>query len=123
MLRPTVFSTTSLEKEPEILASLRKAFSHYAVEGAISLPKPKPDIDFLVRDDSSSTLVIAELKWVRKTGRPVEFTDRDGDVLKGVGQLEQIKRFLIDNPHHLSSLIKLPRSPDGIPERLLPARC
>jgi hypothetical protein len=62
-----------------------------------------------IADENSSTIVIAELKWIRKTTRPVELIDRDADILKGVGQLRQIRQFLAENPNHLDSHVKLPR--------------
>jgi len=108
-LRPEAFDATSLEKEPEILAALRKVCAQYCPQGPIPLPRPNPDIDLLLADESSSTLVIAELKWIRKPTRPVELTDRDADVLKGIKQLEQVQQFLIENPNHLTSLGKLPK--------------
>jgi len=109
MLRPAAFDATSLEKEQEMRATLRGTCSRYSSQGPVPLPKPNPDIDLIVTDESSSTIVIAELKWIRKTTRPIEFTDRDADVLKGVRQLEQIRKFLTENPNHLSSSGKLPK--------------
>jgi len=109
MLRPAVFDATSLEKEQEMRATLIGTCSRYPSQGPVSLPKPNPDIDLIVTDEGSSTIVIAELKWIRKTTRPVELTDRDADVLKGVKQLEQIRKFLAANPNHLGSLGKLPK--------------
>jgi hypothetical protein len=109
MLRQDVFDATSLEKEPEMLAALRKTCSQYLLVGPIVLPKPIPDIDLLIADENSSTIVISELKWIRKTTRPVELIDRDADILKGVGQLRQIRQFLAEHPNHLGSQVKLPR--------------
>ncbi len=108
--RLEVFDATSLEKEPEMLATLRTICSQYSPVGPVSLPKPLPDIDLLVADENSSTLVIAELKWIRKTARPVELIDRDADILKGIGQLQQIRQYLTDNPNHLASQGKITRN-------------
>jgi hypothetical protein len=110
MLRTETFDATSLEKEVEILIALQKTCARYSPQGPIPLPKPNPDIDLLLTDESSSTIVVAELKWIRKTARPVEFLDRDADVLKGIKQLEQIRRFLIENPGHLVATGKLPKA-------------
>ena len=55
------------------------------------------------------TVVIAELNWIRKTVRPAEFPEGDGDALKGVGQLQSIRDFLAQNPHHLRALRRLLR--------------
>ncbi len=109
MVRRDVFDAASLEKEAEILAALRGVCARYSPQGPISLPKPNPDIDFLLSEESSSTVVIAEVKWIRKTGRPVEHMDRDADVLKGMKQLRQIRDFLNGNPTHLRAVGKLPK--------------
>jgi len=107
--RPQVYDATSLEKESEMLAELRSAAPRYAASGPFSLPDPTPDIDFMAVDEPSSTVVIAELKWIRKTLRPAEIPDRDADVLKGIGQLSAIRAFLAGAPTHLSMHGRLPR--------------
>jgi len=109
ILRPDVFDTTSLEKEPESLADLQKRCPRHALRGPVPMPKPTPNIDLIVTDENSSTILIAELKWIRKTLRPVEIIDRDNDVLKGITQLGKIRRFLMDNPDHLRAQGKLPK--------------
>jgi hypothetical protein len=113
MRRRDVFDATSLEKEPEMLAALQQMCSQYSVVGPISLPQPLPDIDLLIADGNSSTIVIAELKWNRKTNRPVELIDRDAEIVKGISQLGQIRQFLTENPSHLDSQVKLPKSTKG----------
>ena len=77
-----------------MLAEVRSVGGRYAADGPIGLPKPTPDIDLLSVAESCSTVVIAELRWIRKTVRPAEIPERDADVLKGVGQLESIRAFL-----------------------------
>jgi len=109
ILRPDVFDATSLGKEAEILADLEKRCPQYVLQGPLPMPKPLPDIDLIVADENSSTVVIAELKWVRKTLRPVEIIGRDAEVLKGIKQLGQIRQFLTENPDHLAAQGKLPR--------------
>ena len=108
-LRPKEFDRTSNEKEAEMLAALGKMQSGFLVQGPIALPSPTPDIDLLVSDEQSDTVVVAEMKWIRKTSRPLEFEDRDADVLKGIGQLEEIRHFLANNPDYLPSQRKLPK--------------
>lgn len=108
--KPSVFAAASLAKETEARDSLLKMHSSYGLEGPISLPKPNPDIDLLVTDESSSTIGVTELKWIRKPTRPVETIDRDAEVLKGIRQLEQIRAYLEANPAYLKSRCKLPRN-------------
>jgi hypothetical protein len=112
ILRPAEFDAASLAKEPEMRSALKKKCSVHPMLGPITLPKPVPDIDLIVTDEASSTIVVAELKWIRKPTRPIEGIDRDADVLKGIRQLELIRRFLVENPTHLSSRGKLPKSMD-----------
>ena len=90
-------------------ADLEKLDCPYQLQGPIALPRPTPDIHLVVADESSSTIVICELKWIRKILRPVERLSRDQDVLKGIRQLEQIRDFLNKNPNYLRFLNRLPR--------------
>jgi hypothetical protein len=108
-LRPSFFSATTLEKESEMVTALRQQSPRFAQQGPITLPQPTPDIDLIITDEESSTIVLAEMKWVRKTLRPVELKDRDADVLKGIRQLQHIRQFLTAHPDHLRSLGRLPR--------------
>jgi hypothetical protein len=109
MVRPKEFDVSSLSKEGEMLAGLTKACSRYTPQGPISLPKPIPDIDLLLSDERSSTVLLVEMKWIRKTVRPVEIKDRDAEVLKGINQLQQIQGFLLEHPEHLSESGRLPK--------------
>jgi hypothetical protein len=101
--RPQVYDVTSLEKQSEMLATARTVGSRYGADGPVQLPNPIPDIDLLAVDESCATVVIAELKWIRKTVRPVEIPERDADVLKGVRQLDAISAFLMENTDYLRS--------------------
>jgi len=109
-LRPTDFDKTSLEKQFEMVSTIREREARYSIEERVPLPKPLPDIDMLAVDESSSTVVIAELKWIRKTLRPQEFKERDREVLKGITQLKSIRDFLVPHPEHPNSIGKLPKS-------------
>jgi hypothetical protein len=75
MLRPDVFDITSVGKEPEILMDLKKRCPSRALQGPLAMPKPLPDIDLIVSDEGCSTVIVAELKWIRKTVRPIEKID------------------------------------------------
>jgi hypothetical protein len=108
ILNPAAFDASSLEKENEMRLVLEKSSLH-PIQGPIALPKATPDIDLIVSDEASSTIVISEMKWIRKPTRPIETVNRDADVQKGIRQLKQIYAFLADNPDHLRSQGKLPR--------------
>jgi hypothetical protein len=101
--RPQTYDVTSLEKESEMLAAARRVGRVYGADGPVQLPNPIPDIDMFAADESCSTVVIAELKWIRKTVRPAEIPTRDADVLKGITQLDSIRAFLATNLDYLRS--------------------
>jgi len=103
-LRPRVFAQASLQKEGEMRVELQRAAERYIARGPLPLPGSLPDIDLLVVDDASSTVAIVELKWIRKTARPVELPERDAEVLKGVDQLHRVREFCRTSPEHLASL-------------------
>jgi hypothetical protein len=92
-----------------MVSTIREHTTQYLIEDGVPLPAPLPDIDLLAVDDSSSTIVVAELKWIRKTLRSQEFKDRDREVTKGIAQLKSIKGCLEAHPAHLQSL-----SPEGV---------
>ena len=73
------------------------------------MPNPTPDVDLLTADEESSTVILAELKWMRKSLRSVEIIEKDAAVLNGVSQLEEIRAFLADHPDHLTGSGRLPR--------------
>lgn len=95
------FGEISKSKEDEQRQDLISTCSRFRCHGPINLPKGLPDLDFIVEDRGSSTLVIAELKWIRKTVHFFERLERDKEVHKGLGQLEDMARFLGANPTYL----------------------
>jgi hypothetical protein len=108
--RNAIFSETSNSKEDELRDLVKAECSQFSPQGPRTLPKTLPDIDLILTDEASSTLVICEAKWIRKTLKAVEHVDRDEDVAKGFGQLEKIRDFLAANPLHLKRLKALPKS-------------
>src|SRR5580704_17766866 len=108
-LRPAQFDAASVMKESEMFAALEKVCSRYSSQGPIHLANPTPDIDLLLTDEDSSTVVIAELKWIRKPTKVFERIKRDEEILKGFEQLRKIRQFLGQNRNHLVSIGKLRR--------------
>lgn len=109
ILRPAFFNQTSSGKEPESLSELRKRLPNRSLLGPILMPNPTPDVDMLIADEGSSTVILAELKWIRKSLRSVEIIEKDAAVLNGVAQLQEIRAFLADHPDHLTGPGRLPR--------------
>jgi len=109
ILRPAFFDQTSNGKESESLSELRKRLPNRNLLGPILMPNPTPDVDMLTADEGSSTVILAELKWMRKSLRSVEIIEKDAAVLNGVTQLQEIRAFLADHPDHLTGPGRLPR--------------
>ena len=109
-IRGQIYDVTSSEKEAEMRASIRDVAGRFSAAGPFPLLPPVPDIDLMMADEASATLVIAELKWIRKTLRPAEIPDRDADVLNGLNQLSAIKEFLTGKPDYLATQRRLRRS-------------
>jgi hypothetical protein len=80
------------------------------VEHSIELPDKTTEIDALLSDEASSTVVFAELKWIRKPNRTLERIARDKDVEKGLSQLRLIQAYARKHPDFLMKRGKLPCS-------------
>jgi len=109
-LRPGIYQAMSDEKERDMLVELKERLKHRDVQGPINMPNPTPDIDLLIKDEGSSTLVLCELKWSRKSLSSREIISRDAEVLKGVSQLDKIKQYLLRNPKHFAHQRRLPKA-------------
>ena len=109
ILRPAFFNQTSNGKESESLSELKKRLPNRSLLGPISMPKPTPDLDMLIADEGSSTVILAELKWMRKAVRSAEIIEKDRAVLNGAAQLLEVRAFLGDHPDHLTGPGRLPR--------------
>lgn len=82
--RRQVFDALSSGKEAEMLAAVRPSVARYYLRDSVGLPDENPDIDLIIADDDSSTVVFTELKWIRKPLRALDIPARDADVMKGV---------------------------------------
>jgi len=103
---PRRYQTFSSGKELLMRDDLRLHNPHgFRMGGPIKLPAGLPDIDLLIEDTASSTIVIAELKWVRKTILPLEHIGRDDELAQGFRlQLKRIQEYLAAHPDHLRSV-------------------
>lgn len=109
-LRPAIYQAMSDEKERDMLAELKKRLKDRDVHGPINMPNPTPDIDLLIKDESSSTLVLCELKWSRKPLLSREIISREAEVLKGISQMDKIRQYLLKNPKHLTHQKRLSKA-------------
>ena len=91
---PDFFSGQNIHKENSMRDALRSAKQpHWGIEFSIELPGGTTEIDAVIEDTSSSTVVFAEMKWIRKPYRPLGRIDREADVNKGISQLGLIRTY------------------------------
>jgi hypothetical protein len=96
------FDSISSSKEQEMKDDLSLAVPpSFNTAGPVKLPSHYPDVDFIVEDTRTSTVLIAELKWIRKPISNLERLDRDKEFLKGISQLHDVQLFLKSNPAFL----------------------
>jgi hypothetical protein len=107
---PALFSAQNTEKESVMRERIEDAAVRFRVDHSIELPDKTTEIDVLLADEESSTVVVAELKWSRKPNRTVERIARDEDIAKGLTQLQLIRAYARKHPDFLHELGKLPRS-------------
>jgi hypothetical protein len=107
--RPAIYQAMSEAKEHDMILGLKNRLPNRDIECPVMMPQPVPDIDALIIEESSSTVVIAELKWSRKSLLPKEIPGKDQEVLKGISQLDKIRTYLVNNPKHLKIQKKIAR--------------
>ena len=89
---------------------IKDAAPQFSPEPTIELPDKSTEIDLLLSDEVSSTVVFVELKWIRKPYRTLERSARDKDVEKGLGQLQLVRSYARNNPEFLVERGKLKRT-------------
>jgi hypothetical protein len=76
--------------------------SRFTVMDPLKLHEPKlPDLDVAIEEAEDSTLLIGELKWLRKAVRALEYLDRDAELVEGFQQLLDVREFLEGSPDFL----------------------
>lgn len=112
-LRPELHDSLSDSKEQEMRSELQAAASQgLNLRGPRLLPGAQGNIDLIVEDSNNSALLIAELKWLRKTIRATEHTSRQEEFLRGVEQIRTVKAFLQANPRYLLDVGDVSKSLD-----------
>lgn len=110
-IRKDAFDMASLGKEDETrqqLGSIIKMPVQW--KGPITLPSPNPDVDLMLTDECSSTLLICELKWLRKPFFALDYIRADEEFRKGLRQLQTIKQFLDQQPRYFQQRGLIDRS-------------
>lgn len=107
---PALFSGQNTQKEEGMRSLLRSANPGYKIDFSIPLPDGSTEIDVLIEEEATSTVVLAELKWLRKPYKPLERMEREKDLEKGISQLELIRAYGRAHPSFLLERGKLSRA-------------
>jgi hypothetical protein len=91
----------SLSKEDEARQELKKALPNLSIMGPFLLRKSMPDIDLVIEDSVSNSILIAELKWLQFPLLVRGREGRDEELKKGTRQIDFIRGFLSANPGYL----------------------
>jgi hypothetical protein len=86
---------------------LRSSNPGYRIDFSIPIPDGSTEIDLLIEDQATSTVVLAELKWLRNPYKPLERIEREKDMEKGLTQLEMIRAYGRGHPGFLRERGKL----------------
>ena len=106
-LYPSLFSAQNTLKEEGMRSLLGYSNPGYRIDFSIPIPDGSTEIDFLIEDGATSTVVLAELKWLRKPYKPLERIEREKDLEKGLTQLETIRAYGREHPEFLRERGKL----------------
>lgn len=88
-----------VEMQDDIRLALPKTVSAF---GPYELPKEaKTNLDLVIVDELGSTVLLVELKWIRKPLFAKERNRADAEFLKGIQQLAKLRSFLESNPSYL----------------------
>ena len=82
--------TYEIKEKLKKYTNLRSAFHR-------PLPDPLPDMDIVLYDNITKTLITGELKWLIATDSIQEVCARDDDIKKGIEQVKLIKKYIANN--------------------------
>ncbi|MGO8758405.1 MAG: hypothetical protein ACLQG3_09800 [Terracidiphilus sp.] len=110
---PAQFSRANTQKEEILRGRIIEANRRFNIPDSVRLPDKSTDLDLIVEDSESSTLVLAELKWVRKPVKPGEREARDAEIEKGIHQIHTVRDYALGHPEFLKSSRRLNKSIDS----------
>jgi len=112
-LDPAVHGALSATKEEEMRREILEWLPpHIEGFGPQSLPSPLPDIDLVLEDRTSQTVVIAEMKWLRQPFRPVGLVRTHEEFIDSFRQIEDVRQHLRECPNLLCNSGMLSRPLD-----------
>jgi hypothetical protein len=106
---PNEFSKVTTQKEGILRARLKDVNTRFKLPEPIRLPDGSTDLDLIIEDSGSNTLVLSELKWIRKPVKALEHIQRDEEVEKGIRQIKTIRNYVRSHPDFLMQSGRLAR--------------
>lgn len=94
------YSKISSTKEEIMTCEIKEKLKEYTdIKSAFHrpLPEPLPDMDIVLYDVKTKTLITGELKWLIATDSIQEVCARDEDIKKGIEQVKLIKEYIANN--------------------------
>lgn len=110
---PAEFSGSNTKKESILRRRILDANSRFNFPEPVRLPDGSTDLDLIIEDTQSSTLVLAELKWIRKPLKPGERAKRNEEIEKGIQQIHTVRRYAYAHPGFLKDSRRLARAIDS----------
>lgn len=94
------YSNLSVQKEKIMVDNIEEeicVYSNIIFRKNRPLPDRLPDMDIVIFDTESSSLLICEAKWLLETDSISEVCERDKDIQKGLRQAEDIQSYAEKN--------------------------
>ncbi len=98
------------QKEPLMRRRILEANSGFNIPEPVRLPNGKTDLDLIIEDAQSSTLVLAELKWIRKPLTARERVRSNAEIERGLRQVQLVRDYARAHPDFLISSRRLTRA-------------
>jgi hypothetical protein len=106
----------SNSKEDETREELRNALPAMNIWGPLKLDKGMPDVDLIIEDQKTNTLLIAELKWLQLPVFVRVRDKRNEELIKGTRQIGFIRDFLTARPNYFVKDGRMSKSLDEYSE-------
>jgi hypothetical protein len=98
------------QKEPLMRRRILEANSGFNIPEPVRLPNGKTNLDLIIEDAQSSTLVLAELKWIRKPLTARERVRSNAEIEKGLQQVQLVRDYARVHPDFLIRSRRLARA-------------
>ncbi|MGP8172955.1 MAG: hypothetical protein ACLP7O_00240 [Terracidiphilus sp.] len=98
------------QKEPLMRSRILAANGRFNIPEPVRLPNGKTNIDLIIEDAQSSTLVLAELKWIRKPLTPKERKRSNAEIEKGLQQVQLVRDYARTHPDFLKRSQRITRT-------------